>query len=381
MGAKSNSPRRISIGCHSDEVLVADTGFLVSSYSAVQLFDSGATSLHTFSDSTYFGGGHHKICVLDVDHVDDNSFWTTPGNTASVMKRIELTPPYATLDTVSVTSSTALEVLNPHKCGCAEPPADMAAWWPFDELNGTVAVDIAGGNDGTYSVVTSPVPDDGMVADALRFDGMTSHVIVPDDASLDFPTFEFTVDFWIRPDLGEVGGTIVRKGLPNSPDPFQLAGPGYHLYYNLGHFFVSFVGTTSGYINDISDNFLYHADPEEWTHVAVTVGPGVVPGWPSFPYKIELWIDGFLAKVTPMPNVGDPSNAESLVIGGSDFVGATTMHGFDGRLDELELFPRRLTPSEIGSIYLAGTAGKCKDEVHPPWDKAICVDDQNQQER
>lgn len=362
----------------SDEVLVADTGFLATSYSAVQQFDSGATTLHTYPDTTYFGGSHNKICVLDVDHVDDNSFWTTPGSSASVMKRIELTPPYATLDTVSISSSTALEVLNPHKCGCAEPPADMAAWWPFDEPTGTAAVDIAGGNDGTYGGVAGPTPDDGMVADSLRFGGVTSHVIVPDDASLDFPDFTFTVDFWIRPDLGEVGGTIVRKGLPNGPDPFQLAGPGYHIFYHLGHFFVFFRGPSFGYQNDISDNFLYHADPEEWTHVAITVGPGVVS--PGYTYKIELWIDGFLAKVTPMPNVGDPSNAESLVIGGSDFIGATTLHGFDGRLDELELFPRRLTPSEIDSVYLAGTAGKCKDEVHPPWDKAICVDDQNQQE-
>ena len=45
---------------------------------------------------------------------------------------------------------------------------------------------------------------------------------------------------------------------------------------------------------------------------------------------------------------------------------------FWGMMDEVELFSRVLSESEIRSIYLAGSGGKCKDQCYAPWETPIC---------
>jgi len=70
---------------------------------------------------------------------------------------------------------------------CVPPPAGMTAWWPLDETSGTTANDLAGvPNNGTH--VNGPTPVPGMVAGALRFDGVDDHVRVPDHAELNVGT-------------------------------------------------------------------------------------------------------------------------------------------------------------------------------------------------
>ena len=78
---------------------------------------------------------------------------------------------------------------------CIQPPEGLIAWWPLDETSGTTAIDMVGGNDGTY--VNSPTPVMGNVAYALSFDGINDYVDLGNDSSLDIPG-SVTILAWVK---------------------------------------------------------------------------------------------------------------------------------------------------------------------------------------
>ncbi|TGN99988.1 hypothetical protein PN36_26665 [Candidatus Thiomargarita nelsonii] len=243
---------------------------------------------------------------------------------------------------------------------CTTPPPNMVAWWPLDETSGTTAAELVNSNDGTHH--NGPVPVPGMVDGGLQFDGVDDYVQVPDNHFLDLGAGQFTIDFWIYPKLGETMGTVIRKGVPTGP--LILASAGYHLFYNNGHFLAFFSNGSSGFQMDLSPNFTHHADPGEWTFVAVTID---LPA-----QQVKLYIDGVFAKATSIPSFSNISNSEPLIIGGYE-LGPSTDRNFNGILDEIEFFNRVITQSEIQDIYNAGSYGKCQELVHVPWDRRPCI--------
>jgi hypothetical protein len=78
---------------------------------------------------------------------------------------------------------------------CVPPPQGIIAWWPFDEMSGTVANDIVGNNPGAY--VNSPMPVLGEVGNALSFNG-DQYVGVVDSPLWAFGTENFTIEFWVN---------------------------------------------------------------------------------------------------------------------------------------------------------------------------------------
>ena len=245
---------------------------------------------------------------------------------------------------------------------CLNPPSSIVAWWPFDETGGPTAADIAGGHDAAWTAAPTAAP--GYVLGGLDFDGAGSRVTAPHHADLDPGGDDFTIDFWIYPDPGETGGTIYRKGIGLAGSPFLLGGPGVHVYYNAGHFIGTLVGGL-GFQDDWSPNFTHHADPGEWTFVALT--------FDRQNNEVKLYIDGALAKTSPTPaGLGSFANTEPVIIGGSE-LGPEPQRNFDGRLDEVQYLDRVLTAAEVEDIWLAGAAGKCRDGLYVPWDRPYCA--------
>ncbi len=92
-------------------------------------------------------------------------------------------------------------------CGCAseqrqvekeEGPVDLrsglVAWYTFDESEGTIAHDSAGGHNGMVHGATWA---EGKIGGALDFDGVSDYVSVPDSPELNI-TGDLTIAAWVN---------------------------------------------------------------------------------------------------------------------------------------------------------------------------------------
>ena len=240
-------------------------------------------------------------------------------------------------------------------CKCVAPPFGMVAWWPLNETTGFIANDIVGGHTGydagsyTHTV--------GMVSNALDYDGIMGHTRVPPAPALNFgpavpstPAGDFSIDAWINWDtFNPLESPIVSKW-----DGFQ----GYYLFIDNGRLSLVLADGSGATQYFISSAPLIPTGV--WTHVAVTVDRDNVNG-------ITFYVNGLpIGTQDPTGRMGSLVNAEALIIGVTGYSWQNnTWVAFDGRIDEVELFNRVVTPGEILGIFQARNAGKCKPKPQP----------------
>ena len=222
---------------------------------------------------------------------------------------------------------------------CITPPAGIVAWWPFDETSGSVSNDVVGPNSG--SQIGGPVPANGKVDTALEFAKESQRVEVLDHPSLDLGAeSNLSIDVWIRPvELENRISTIVEK-----LDRFTRVG--YRLFLRSGRLIF---GMSDGSVPQFSYISPVTIPTESWSFLAITVDRDLDEG--------RVFMNGLL-EGTFTPSMTAPSsisNSALLFIGGNP-----EGDDFRGRIDELELYKRALTPSEINDLFIAGTSGKCR---------------------
>ena len=203
------------------------------------------------------------------------------------------------------------------------PPSvpGLVAAYGFEETTGTTAADASGsGNNGAISGPTSVAT--GRYGNALSFDGVNDWVTVPDAPSLDL-TSGMTLEAWVYPTALSGYRTVVLKEIPS-----EL---GYCLYAHDGS------PRPATYINTG-----VAADPtaagsgalalNTWSHLAATYNGSI----------LILYVNGVA--------VGSRATTGSLVQSTSPLrIGGNGVWGeyFQGRLDDVRVYNRALTASEI----------------------------------
>jgi hypothetical protein len=235
-----------------------------------------------------------------------------------------------------------LELTTPAPLECITPPADMVSWWSGDEN----ADDIQNENNGTFMYDASAGAA-GKVNGAFSFDGVNDYVEIPDSDSLDTGT-QFTVDAWfntddvdkVDPGTGSKTQTIVMYGF----DPAD--GKNNPLHIRDGKLFLAIRGYGPGFEDLVG---ITSVNSNTWYHAAVTYDGTTA----------KIYLNGALedSKVSSMN-----MNTNSRVTIGryQNPLNLGTYFHFDGLIDEVEIFNRALSFAEIRTIYLAGSAGKCK---------------------
>ena len=192
---------------------------------------------------------------------------------------------------------------------------------------------------------SSPGTVTGKVAGALSFNG-SNYVQVSPQAELDFGTGDFSIDVWVQTVDATSTRTLVDKRTGTIPGL-----TGYHLYLYNGKPGLQ-LADGSSYTNYNSTASTAFVADGNWHHIAVTVDRNNTLG-------LNIYVDGAsVASLDPTGHVGNLDNNAPLVFGGKNQI--TPSFTFVGTLDEMELFNRALTPTEIQDIYNAGPAGKCK---------------------
>ncbi|MFN2542148.1 MAG: LamG-like jellyroll fold domain-containing protein [Chthoniobacterales bacterium] len=223
--------------------------------------------------------------------------------------------------------------------GCVPPPSNLVSWWPLD-LN---TDDIVSGNNGTW--VGNPSYSTGKVVDQASFDGI-SYITVAPPSSLDITCDQVTIDGWIHPIGVYTNHNAIYFG-KTAPDQND-----YVLFFGVDG--IAAIIKTGGTEHLVQTQFAPTLD--DWTHVALTYDGSIM----------QVYANGTLIGSLAVTGNIDNDNVE-FAIGGR--AGGSTQHAFpyfDGHIDEVEVFNRGLSASEIAAIYFAGSLGKCKNPAPQP---------------
>jgi hypothetical protein len=226
-------------------------------------------------------------------------------------------------------------------------PGGMVSWWPFDESTGPTAHDVVGGKNGTWYGVT-PVP--GYVGIGLSFVSTTAvYVQVPPASLHNFGTGDFSMDAWVyRYVVDNQPRTLVEKIAIPSGKPTWA---GYRFYLN-GNQLAFELGDG---VKTESFTLPTAMSANQWYHVAAVVSRS---GNPTVTLYLNSCSVGGSQQTFSITQVtGSVNNGTSLIIGNALFQPSTNLRGI---LDEVEIFRKALSASEVGDICKAGSVGKCK---------------------
>jgi len=215
---------------------------------------------------------------------------------------------------------------------------NLVARWHFDEGTGAISHDSSGnGNDGTINGATWT---DGVSGTALSFDGDYDYVDFGDVNEVEGLS-QMTVSAWIKPQsIDSTKQFIITK-----EDAW---------YFQVGDWLNNdeMVFIISGTPDSTENCVQYQINLNEWYHVAVAYDNP----------EIYLYVDGILRDSDtniPMPTSGHP-----LSIGARKNSGAIWGDFFNGTIDEVSIYNRAFTDSEILTLY---------QQYIPP--KMVYVDD------
>ncbi len=217
---------------------------------------------------------------------------------------------------------------------CAVPAPGLVAWWR-GESN---ALDTAGPYAGTLQGETGFAP--GRTGSGFVFDGVNDAVQIPFAASLDLT--HCSVEAWVKPlsqvtdpanqalIFGQEAGRaqlVVRPGTTGLQPVFLFAE-------NLT------ASPAAVSTNEIAIN--------EFSHLAGT--------WDGA--TLRVYVNGVLSGETATTQTPAASTCPFSIGGFSDACGSTGQF-FNGIVDEVGLYNRAVSATEIRTIYDAGDAGKC----------------------
>jgi hypothetical protein len=236
-------------------------------------------------------------------------------------------------DNTSVTfdnfSLTAASVPN----ACTPPPAGMVSWWPGDGN----ANDIQDGNNGTLQGNITFVP--GVVDQAFSSSSPGGSAVIGNPANLQLQTFTF--DAWVKLDPPTLTGSgVAAISYGSGGYGFGVAGPSQPPRVS-GELFLTQVG-----VSNVGPGPSMVISDQNWHHIAVTKDGSTV----------IFYLDG----VASAPQTYNPvfTFTTNATVAGSD-------QPQPFLFDEIEVFNRALSQSEIQAIVNAGSFGKCKGQPTP----------------
>ena len=237
----------------------------------------------------------------------------------------------------SATSSNAQLTVFPASA-CVPAPSGLVSWWRAEGD----ASDSLRTNNGVLEGGVGFAA--GEVGQAFTFNGTNADVRVPASASLNVGLADgFTIETWINPADITQGRQVVEWNNGSFGVTFAVAdaagaGP--------GSLFISVKDT--GY----KDHFVSTAAgllvSNLWEHVAAT--------YVRSNGNTVLYING-VPRAQATLGVFTPRTIGDLYIGVRPYDGGPRR--FAGLMDEVSLYNRALSATEISAIYSAGSAGKC----------------------
>jgi hypothetical protein len=225
----------------------------------------------------------------------------------------------------TVSSNALLTVTNPT---CVPGPSGLVAWW---QAEGSTDDSISGA---ASAIVGNTTYTNGKAGRAFAFSGNGAGVVVGRPVSLQLQ--DFTIETWAK----RTATNAVNLGPGPTFDAlfFSFGTNGYGFGMNSsGHLLLTKVSVDGLVSSAVIADTAFH-------HLAIT----------KTGTTVTFYVDG---AAYPASTYGSTfSFASSAAIG---FRADTSANSFYGALDELSIYNRALTPSEIQALFYSQVQGKC----------------------
>ncbi|PIZ44141.1 hypothetical protein COY32_07020, partial [candidate division WWE3 bacterium CG_4_10_14_0_2_um_filter_41_14] len=213
--------------------------------------------------------------------------------------------------------------------------AGLVGWWAMDEASGSYAYDRSGnGNTGTDTGGSSIVT--GKLGRARSFDLGTNYIVLPSSTDFDFGTGAFSISGWVKADSLTNMITLFKKKTGNWGN-----------------------ANTTGYMLSVLPDGrvdLRVTDDPLVQDLLTSTGLIKVGNW----YHITAVRDGASSKIFVNGIDGTATNGIDGTANTDITAQAIINHGGhvsyigDGTLDDIRVYSRALSPSEIQTIYAEG---------------------------
>lgn len=269
--------------------------------SDVRFVDTQGNTLSYCLDTTIYGTS------WDYDNETAVIYVNVPSVPAATKTSIYLKYGNASAEGLSTTSLFDLPVTN-----------NLILYYPFEDDEGSTTVADASGEGNTGTLVNDPKLTTGKFRGSLSFDGSNDYI----DTDLTIgqtSSDECTFAAWVKCDSDSTNWHMVFD-TENGGSDWGIRRNGDNWYL--------FTGGDYRYCGEVTIN--------EWQHVAATFSR----------YKTKFYING--EKVQDFDYISFDSSTNPLRIGA---YAANSQYHFDGDMDQVLVYDRALTDSEIEQIY------------------------------
>lgn len=263
-----------------------------------------------FNGANASGATESAFTLSDIDDSDEGTYVVVLSNSVG---SVTSTPAQLTM----LTTTTEL-------------PPGLVAWWPAEGD----ANDIIGNNHGVPSGVTFTP---GQIGQAFELSGAESYVDFGPSIG-DFGTNNFTIACWMR-----TSGDGRAAFLEKRPACNMDWGPSWWGIRGTVDFVLEIGGAKMQYYSAVTTAI--SVTDGEWHHLV----------WTREGKHLKVYVDGSLNSTNTTPGIANITSDASMQLGTSSCNNVDGTTPFTGSVDELQIYNRALSSSEILAIY--GTDG------------------------
>jgi len=218
----------------------------------------------------------------------------------------------------------------------------LVAWYKMDEGTGTLTTADSSGNNNTGYLTNSPAWANGVVGSGLKFNGVQTvasgtYIGIPNSPSLQQIQSNITISAWFnaKASVGVNGGCILAKTYGGLISPYQC----FAISLDVGMKPSAFIGDGT---NRVYFSLNSSLPTNTWYNLLYTYNGS----------QIIIYTNGIFAAATNC-SLKIATNNVPVTIGSSVYLTDTYNGVFDGTLDDVRIYNRALSASEITAIYQA----------------------------
>ena len=241
-------------------------------------------------------------------------------------------------DSTKTDQITTITYILPDSIENSRLPGELISHWDFDETSGDIVPDVNGNNDAILQEGAIFEPKNGIIGGAIRFDGSSHGISVPNGGNFINGLRAFTLSLWVQSDeINTDRGFIFPKN-PNGKDEI------FSIRYDAdgaevsGRNIIKVGITTTGGIQVYES--AGNVQTTQWQHIALTWRSG---------RELTLYINGVLDQPTfnSTATLGKLTGAKKLIIGRG---AKDTNRSWNGHIDDVRIYDRVLSPVEIADL-------------------------------